>query len=473
MSGAATLPTVAEAAALIRDGGLSPVDLTKRCLDRIEALDSTLSAFITVSADGALQAAEKAAREIAAGGWRGPLHGIPFGLKDLFHVPGLPTTAHSRRLGRSPVTSSSAVWERLDSAGAILLGKQALHEFAFGGPSWDVLQPPARNPWNPAHFSGGSSSGTAVAIAAGMAPYGIGSDTSGSIRTPAAFCGLTGLKPTYGRVSRRGALPLAGTMDHVGPLAWTAEDCALILAAIADHDPGDPASASQASAGELTGLVTGLGAGIAGLRIGVLRKFYSEDVPVAEPARAAIEAAVDVLQGLGAIVSETVLPPLGDWAACGTLILLSEAYGVHEEGLRTQPELYGESFREKVMLGGLISAADYLQAMKRRRELMATMAACFGQVDILLTAPQHGAAPRLEDVSPWGLIETPSQSIPFSVTGVPAMSLAAGFSPDGLPLGLQLAAPPFAEALLLRVAHAFQQATSWHTRRPDLDRLAS
>jgi len=354
--------TIAEASALIGKRELSPVELVQSRLARIERFDSKLNSFIRVLGDQALVAARSAEAEIMAGHYRGSMHGIPIGLKDIYETKGIPTTGHSRVLiDHVPQQDATSV-RLLTDAGAIVVGKLATHEFAFGGPSFDLPWPPARNPWDTSRFTGGSSSGTGAAVAAGLVLGGTGSDTGGSIRGPAAFCGLAGLKPSYGRVSRTGVLPLAFSLDHAGPMTWTVEDCAIMLRVMAGHDPADPGSANRPVPdyrGALSGDVTGL-------RIGLIRHFYETDNPANEATRQGIARAAKVLEDLGCSVREIRLPPLADWAACGVIIMLTEGYAIHEAALRERFADYGEAFRDRMALAALITGADYVQAVRRR-----------------------------------------------------------------------------------------------------------
>jgi Asp-tRNA(Asn)/Glu-tRNA(Gln) amidotransferase A subunit family amidase len=464
---ASAIPTIAEAARLIAARAVSPVELTEACLARAKRLDH-LAAFIRLTEESALQSAHAAEREIMASGPRGPLHGIPIALKDIIETKGITTTAHSRHLLDHVPMEDAAVTERLAAAGTVMLGKLATHEFALGGPSFDLPFPPARNPWDPTRFTGGSSSGAGAAVAAGLALGALGSDTGGSIRTPAAFCGIAGLKPTYGRVSRYGVLPLAFSLDHVGPMAWTAEDCAILLQAIAGHDPRDPASADL----PVDDYRAGLDRGVEGLRIGVVRHFFVEDHPVSAASLAAIDRAILVLRELGAEVRDIALSPLADWYAAGQIIMLSEGYTVHEARLQHKPEDYGALFHDRIVMGAFISAADYIQAQRRRRELRDEMLAIFGKVDLVLTASAPGEAPSIDGAAA-NRAMTPSHNTPFNVAGIPAISLSCGFGEAGLPLAFQLAARPFAEASLLRAAHGYERATEWRRRRPAEPALAA
>jgi len=457
--------TIAEASALISKRELSPVELVQSRLERIERLDGKLNSFIRVLSEEALAAARLAEAEIVAGRWRGPLHGIPIGLKDIYETKGVPTTGHSRvMIDHAPQQDATAV-RLLTEAGAIVLGKLATHEFAFGGPSFDLPWPPARNPWDTSRFTGGSSSGTGAAVAAGLVLGGTGSDTGGSIRGPAAFCGLAGLKPSYGRISRAGILPLAFSLDHAGPMAWTAEDCAIMLRAMAGYDPADPASADR----PVPDYQAALPGEVKGLRIGLIRHFYEADNPANEATRQGIAAAVKVLEDLGCSVRELRLSPLADWAGCGMVIMLAEGYAIHEANLRERFVDYGEAFRERMALAALITGADYVQAVRRRRELAAELATAMADLDLVMTAAAPSEAPAIEAVSKFAIFERPSLTMPFNVTGSPAMSVCCGYTPAGLPLAFQLAGKPFDEATVLKLAHAYEKATPWRSIRPRLD----
>src|SRR4051794_12055606 len=456
--------TIAEAAAQIAAKKLSPVELMQTCLDRVKSLDSTLNSFLLLTEDRAMADAKAAEARQMSGALKGPLDGIPIGHKDIYNTAGIRTTGHSKLLENNVPDADSVVVKKWADAGTVMMGKLATHEFAMGGPSFDLPWPPARNPWNPDHFTAGSSSGTGAAVAAGLALGGTGSDTGGSIRGPAALCGIAGIKPTYGLVSRRGVLPLAWTLDHAGPMAWTAEDCALLLQAMAGHDPLDPASVDRA----VPDLVGGIGGPIRGVRVGIVRHWFETDNKATERQRRAVDGALEVLRGLGAEVRDLTLAPLQEWHAAGYLILLAEAYAVHEDGLKKHPERYGEIFRDRVVLGAAISAATYLQAVRRRRELIAEIEDATRDVDILVSVSQPGEAPRIDAVAKWATSALPSYTLPYNLTGWPAMSVCCGFGAGGLPLGIQLAAKPFEDALLLRVAHAYEQATEWRKTRPKL-----
>jgi aspartyl-tRNA(Asn)/glutamyl-tRNA(Gln) amidotransferase subunit A len=457
--------TIAEAGALIDKRELSPVELVESRLARIERLDGKLHSFIRVLREPARAAARAAEVEIMAGKRRGPLHGIPIGLKDIYETKGVPTTGHSKVLiDHVPQQDATSV-QRLTDAGAIILGKLATHEFAFGGPSFDLPWPPARNPWSTSRFTGGSSSGTGAAVAAGLVLGGTGSDTGGSIRGPAAFCGLAGLKPSYGLISRAGILPLAFSLDHAGPMAWTAEDCAIMLQAMAGHDPADPASADR----PVPDYRAALSGDVRGLRIGLIRHFYENDNPADEATRQGIAGAVKVFEDLGCSVRELRLSPLAEWAACGVLIMLTEGYAIHQRTLRERFGDYGEAFRDRMALAALISGGEYVQAVRRRRELVAEFATAMADLDLAITAAAPSEAPAIDAVGKFAIFERPMLTMPFNLTGTPAMSVCCGYSATGLPLAFQLAGKPFDEATVLRAAHAYETATPWRSVHPRLD----
>jgi aspartyl-tRNA(Asn)/glutamyl-tRNA(Gln) amidotransferase subunit A len=458
------IPTIAEAARRIAAKELSPVELTKACLDRVRALDNRLHAFYLVTEERALAEARAAETLIMARGSLGPLHGIPIGLKDIVDTKGIPTTCGSKLLQDNIPAEDATCAARLAAAGTVLIGKLTTHEFADGGPSFDLPAPPARNPWNPDHFTAGSSSGTGAAVAAGMILCGIGTDTGGSIRGPAALCGIAGLKPTYGLVSRAGVAPAAFTLDHIGPMAWTAEDCAIMLQAIAGHDPRDPASANR----PVPDYRAALGGGIKGLRIGVIHHFHEIDNKVGDGTQRGITEAVAAFRDLGAEIREVQLSPLQDWAACGSLISITERAAAYEEWSRTRLPEFGERMRSRLMLGAFVSGVDYVQALRRRRELRAELREAMADFDLVLTAVFPNEAPKIDAVPKWDTFGPTSFMMPFNVAGYPAMSVCAGFGAGGLPVAIQLAGKPFQEATVLRAADAFEKATPHRDRHPDL-----
>ena len=458
------IPTIAEAAKQIAAKQLSPVELTKECLARTHAHNDTLHAFLLLTEERALAEAHAAEQRMMSGALKGKLDGIPIAHKDIYNTAGLRTTAHSKLLEHNVPTEDSRVVQLWAEAGAVMMGKLATHEFAMGGPSFDLPWPPARNPWNPEHFTAGSSSGTGAAVAAGMVLGGTGSDTGGSIRGPAALCGLAGIKPTYGLCSRAGVLPLSYTLDHTGPLAWTSEDCALLLQAMAGHDPNDPASANRPTP-DFTAL---LGKGVKGMRIGVARTFFESDNRVNDATRAAINAALDQFTAMGAEVRDVDLSPMADYHACGFLILVAEAYALHEPWLKSRFNDYGESFRDRIALGAFIRGADYIAAIRKRRALCLELKAAMADLDILVSAAAVSEAPKITEVPKWATLDRPSFTMPFNVTGSPAISICTGFGAGGLPLSMQLIAKPFAEPVLFQAAHAYETATDWRSKRPAL-----
>jgi aspartyl-tRNA(Asn)/glutamyl-tRNA(Gln) amidotransferase subunit A len=441
---------------------LSPVEVTQALLDRIAAHDGRLHSFIRVT-PVALAEARAAERELAAGRRRGPLHGIPYALKDIIETAGIPTTGHSKLCQDYVPTADAHLVTLLKAGGAVLMGKLATWEFALGGPSWDLPWPPARNPWNLDTLPGGSSSGAGAAVAAGFVPGAVGTDTGGSIRGPAAVCGIAGLKPTYGRVSRRGVFPNTFTMDHCGPLTRSAEDIALFLQVMAGFDPEDPGS-EDTPVPDYRAALTGT---IEGLRLGLVEHWYAHGAhPDLAPA---IAAAVEVLRGLGAVVEPVQLSSLRDYTDCKTTISIAELYAIHEQDLKTRPQDFGRILRNRVLPGALIRAEDYVQALRWRTELAREQALALKRCDALLTAGALSVAEPADPDRPDRLVSVPSITMPFSVGGLPALAIPCGFSrAEGLPLSLQIAAAPMAEPTVLRIAHAYQQATDWHLRHPEL-----
>jgi aspartyl-tRNA(Asn)/glutamyl-tRNA(Gln) amidotransferase subunit A len=461
--------TIAEAARLIKRKELSPVELTTALIRRAEALDPQLNAYLLPTFDRALAQARAAEGEIAAGRYRGPMHGIPFALKDIYATVGIRTTGHSRTCIDTVPNFDATTVGKLYEAGAVLTGKLATHEFAHGGPSFDLPWPPARNPWNREHFTGGSSSGSGAAVAAGFVPAALGSDTGGSIRGPAALCGIVGLKPTYGLVSRYGVYTNSFSFDHAGPMTWTVEDCAILLQAIAGYDPNDPASTAH-PVPDYRAALTG---DIKGLRIGVVHHLHEEDCPVSAEVAMALQRAFGVLRSLGAVLGEVRLRPAQDYYDVKVTIAESELLAVHERVLRTRPGDFGEDFLGRVLPAVLIGARDYVQAQRERRRILTEMAPVYADWDVLVTATAGGPAPRLDAWRTIQFWQRPSLTTPFNVTGGPALAQCIGFSRSGLPLAMQIAGRPFADATVLRVAHAYEQATEWRRHRPALNPAAS
>jgi aspartyl-tRNA(Asn)/glutamyl-tRNA(Gln) amidotransferase subunit A len=455
--------TIAELNRLYDRRELSPVEVTRALLDRIAAHDSRLHSFLLVTEEVALAEARAAEGELMAGSRRGPMHGIPYALKDIIETAGIRTTGHSKLRENHVPAADADIVARLKSGGAVLMGKLATWEFALGGPGWDLPWPPALNPWDTGRLPGGSSSGAGAAVAAGFVPGAVGTDTGGSVRGPAALCGLAGIKPTYGRVSRRGVFPNTFSMDHCGPLTRSAEDIALFLQVIAGHDRHDPGSEDI----PVPDYAAELDRGVSGLRIGVAEDWY-RDAPHQDVAPA-VDAAVETLRGLGATVEPVKLSSLRDYTDCKTTISSVELYSIHEHDLRTRPRDFGRILRNRVLPGALIRAEDYMAALRWRAALAREQAEVFRRVDAIVTAGALNVADRADPDQTDRLVTSPSITMPFSVAGVPAMTIPCGFSrEEGLPLSLQIAAAPFAEGMILRIAHAYQQATDWHRRHPTL-----
>src|ERR1700761_8001469 len=460
--------TIAAASKLIADKQLSPVELTRACLDRVAKLDATLHSFLLVTEERALADARAAEARMMAGTLKSPLDGIPIGHKDIYNTAGIRTTGHSRLLEHNVPAEDGVVVAKWAEAGTVLMGKLAPHEFAIGGPSFDLPWPPARNPWNPDHFTSGSSSGTGAAVAAGLVLGGTGSDTGGSIRGPSARCGLAGIKPTYGLSSRRGVLPLSQTLDHTGPMAWTVLDCALLLQAMAGHDPLDPASADR----PVANFSADLGKDAKGLRIGVIRHFHEVDNPVSPATKQGIDGALEIFKAQGAEVRDVTLSPMMDFNAAGWIILTAEAYAVHEPWLKERFNDYGELLRDRLAFGALLRGTDLVQAVRRRRVLCEEMRDAMADLDILITASAPAEAPRINEVPKWGMFEKPNFTMPFNLTGLPALSLCSGYGEGGLPVSIQIIGKPFAEATVFRVGHAYEQATDWRAKRPTMSTAA-
>lgn len=446
----------------LRSGALSPVDLLQALLRRIEAHDAQLHAFLRLTPEIAMRQARAAEREMRDHRYRGPLHGIPYALKDIIDVAGVPTTAQSRILRNNVATCDAVVTEQLNAAGAVCVGKLATHEFAMGGPSFDLPWPPARNPWNPKFFPGGSSSGSAVAVAAGFVPFAIGTDTRGSVRNPASLCGIVGMKPTYGRVSCRGVIPLSHSLDHVGPLTRTVADNALVLAAIA----ADGAPGSTGAPLPEPDFSRNLEAGIAGLKVGVIRRFYERDLVAGGDMSRGIADCLKVLEDLGAILVEIDPGPLEEYNAVTRLIMIAEAYAVHEGWLRTRPNDYGSLMLERVLAGAFVSASDYIHAQRQRARLTRRFNASLAGVDVAVTASSMEPACPIEDRDACQRLYERHARAPFNLTGNPALSMPIGFSAEGLPLGMQIIGKPFEEAMVYRLARGYERASEWARRLP-------
>jgi aspartyl-tRNA(Asn)/glutamyl-tRNA(Gln) amidotransferase subunit A len=458
MSDEIAYATIAELGARYRKRDLSPVEVTQALLARIEKLDPILHAFVTLTAERALADARAAEEALGKGDSR-PLLGIPVAHKDIYLTRGIRTTGGSALLADWVPDEDSTCVARWRDAGTVLLGKLITHEFAFGLQMPGHRFPAARNPWNLDHIPGGSSSGSGAALAAGFVVGATGSDTGGSIRGPAAFCGIVGLKPTYGRASRAGVLSLSWTLDHTGPMARTVQDCAYLLQGFAGHDPADPAS----SRAPVHDYVAPIGREVRGVKIGVPRNYFFDGVDP-EVGRA-FEDALGTLRKLGAEVRDVQIPSMAG-APSFLLILMAEAYAYHERDLREHPELYGEVLRERILTGALVTASEYMQAQRIRAEICRETAEVMNSVDVLATPT------AVKPATPFAQAQNPdfgfprSNMPPFNLTGLPTLALPCGFSSSGLPLSLQLSGRAFEEGMVLRVGHAYEQATAWHTRRP-------
>ncbi|HJQ59115.1 MAG TPA: amidase [Vineibacter sp.] len=453
-----------QAAASIASRELSPVDLVQALLRRIERLDPKLNAFIQLDGDAALAAARAAESEIMAGRPRGKLHGVPVGIKDIIDVAGLPTTCHSKILRGSVAKADAVCVAKLRQAGAIVLGKLSTHEFAIGGPSFDLPWPPARNPWNPNHHPGGSSSGSGAGVAAGLFPMALGSDTGGSVRNPASCCGIVGLKPTYGLVSRRGVFPLSFSLDHVGPMTRSVADNALMLEVIAGHDPLDPGSA----AGKAGRYDARFERGVRDLRIGFVRHFHETDIVADPEMAAALEHVARSLQTVGATISDVTLPALGAFRDVNRVILQSEAWAIHAPWLRERPGDYGKLARRRLMAGAFMSAGDYVEAQRLRATMIARVEETLRDVDVLLCASNMDPACRIDDPAAIDRSYPRQARTPFNVTGHPAIAMMAGLSKGGLPLSVQFVGRYFDEATLFQVARAWEQVAATDGQHPPI-----
>ena len=446
----------------------SPVEVTSALLERIAKLNGRLKSFLAVLEESALRQAQEAERRYLAGAPLGPLDGVPLSVKDLFHIAGLPTTAASRILADAVATADSAVVERLKRVGAVLLGKTNLHEFAYGPTGVSPHVAPARNPWNPEHVCGGSSSGSAAAVAAGLSQGSVGSETGASVRRPAAFCGVVGLKPTCGRISRYGMLPAAWSLDAVGVFARTVVGAATLTRALMGRDPRDPFSSRRPVPEELTGIA----GGVNGLRVGVPRAYLADVDP---EGLAAFEAALETFRRLGAKVEDLPLPGVRFAAVTSTVVASSETTAYHRQWLAERPQDYGADVRGRLYLGVTIGASEYLLGQRARRLIAGEIREALSRVDLLAAPTAPGPAPRIADGLPAlndrplevGAHHTNLVRLP-SLLGLPTTSLPCGWNSKGLPLGMQLIGRPFDEPTLLGAARAFEQAAGWAERRPPL-----
>lgn len=459
--------SISEAAELLRHKKISPVDLATACLDRIERLNPLLNAFITVTHESAIAQARVAEDEIQHGQWRGPLHGIPIGLKDLIDTAGVRTTCGSALFADRVPTEDAEVVQRLKRAGAVLLGKQNLQEFAYGGTSASSHFGPVHNPWNPNHIAGGSSGGSAAAVAAGMCFAAIGSDTGGSIREPAAFCGIVGLKPTYGRVSTRGVFPLSWSLDHVGPLCRNVRDAALMLETIAGYDALDVTCVDWPTEQYVSALNSKTDFRI-GVRIGLARQIFFEGLD--RDIELAINEAIEVIRRMALEVVEVLLPSVP------TAVVAPEVYAIHKDYFTNSPELYRPWMRERLAQAAAADTAAYVTDRFALERLRRTVNDVFAEVDLLITPTTPVPPITIEEALNMPTPPPPGEvwlrnTRPFNAYGLPTISIPCGFTSAGLPIGLQIAGPRFGEGRVLAFAHAFEQATDWHTRAPTLPQL--
>ena len=457
------LTSIVETGESLRKRAVSPVELTKNCLAEIERLNPTLNAFITVTAEFALAQARVTEAEILQGHWRGPLHGIPLALKDLIDTAGIRTTAASALFKDRVPNEDAEVVRRLKDAGAVLLGKQNLHECAYGGSSMISYYGEVRNPWDPARIAGGSSGGSAASVAAGLGYGAIGTDTAGSVRQPAALCGIVGLKPTYGRVSVRGVIPLSLSLDHIGPIARTVSDAAVMFQAIAGYDAKDASSANMPVADYLAAIHDGSKPA----RIGVPRKFFYEDL---DPEIAsAVEQALGILRNVGSNLSEIEIEVPTD-----RTLQTAEAYAYHAEFVSRSPELYQPETLRRIRKGEDISGAEVEQRRGELEKIRNEINRVFDDVDVLVTPTIPVPAPAIAELKQDPDLLRPREILllrntrPVNVWGLPAISLPCGFTSAGLPIGLQIIGPHWREDRVLQLAFAYEQATPWHKRNPEL-----
>jgi aspartyl-tRNA(Asn)/glutamyl-tRNA(Gln) amidotransferase subunit A len=454
--------SIRQLAPLLQRKQISPLEITRICLERIEKLNPALNAFITVISDSALAAARHAEAEIARGEWRGPLHGVPMAIKDLIDTAGVHTTAASALLANHIPTEDAEVVRRLREAGAVIVGKNNLHEFAYGGSSLVSHFGAVHNPWAIEHIAGGSSGGSAAAVAAGLCYASIGTDTAGSIREPAALCGCVGLKATYGRVSARGVIPLSWSLDHVGPLATTVADAAIILQAIAGYDRADTTTADV----PVADYVSACQESARSLRVGTLRSYFCDDLD--PEVAAAFEQAVAIVKMLVAEMNDVQLDVPTD-----RTLQAAESYAYHAESVNKTPELYEPETLRRIRSGAAVSAADYIQRRRELDEARRAIRDAFAGVDLLITPTMPMPAPKIDDLltNPDALrpaeLKLLRNTRPFNVWGLPAISVPCGFTNAGLPMGLQIVGPAWREDLVLRLASAYEEATAWHKRKPE------
>ena len=454
---------IAQAAQLIESRQLSPVEYVDALTARVSALEPHIHAFITPTFELARVQAQIAESEIMSGLYRGPMHGIPIGAKDIFETAGILTTGGSRTGQQHIPERDAAIVSKLYNSGALMMGKLATHEFAHGGPSLDLPWPPVRNPWCLDRFTGGSSSGSGAAVAAGFLPGALGSDTGGSIRGPASLCGIAGFMPSAGLVSRTGVMPNSFSLDHCGPMARTVEDCAIMLQAIAGHDPEDGNSFEQT----IPDYRSALQGGIKGLRVGVLRSVWEEELPVNAEHLAALEQAIKTLQGLGAIVEDCHVRPMQDYMDVKVVLAESEIFAVHQQGLIERTSEYGQDFLTRILPAVMFQSIDYVAASREHRKMITQMQPLYAKYDVLLMQG-FGPAPTIASHRPISFWQRANAQVLANITGGPALSVCCGFDSAGLPMGMQFVGAPQTDARVLRVGHTYEQTTAWRARRPDL-----
>ena len=461
-----TYCSIAEIAPLIEQGDLSPVDVVQSSLDRISQLDPTLNAFLQIWGEEALESARTAEQTIASGGYLGPLHGIPVGIKDLVDVAGYKTTGGSKVLENSVAALDATVVTKLKSAGAIPIGKLNLNEFALGTTGLNSHTGDVKNPWDTTRITAGSSSGSGAAVASGIIPAALGSDTGGSIRMPASLCGIAGLKPTYGRISRAGVLDLSWSMDHVGPMTRTSEDCALLMNVLSGQDSRDPASSHQ----PVPDFTSDLGRGLVRLKIGVPTDYFFED-SIDPEVSGAVRTAIELMATNGAEIVELPMPWVSDGRAINLGVMRPEILSVHKQMLIDKSDLYTPAVLTRIMSGLNVSADDYIAAQRARQWFNHKMAEAMKQVDALITPSVPIRTPTIIESTPGPHYSRATDDIAdftgvFDTTGQPSHSIPCGFAGNGMPIGMMITGHPFDEVTVLRVGHAYEQLTNWHQRPP-------
>jgi len=461
--------SIGEVSRLIHAREVSPIELIESHLERIETTEGRLNSFITVLAEEATELAIEATQDVSNGGELGPLHGIPIGLKDLYDTAGTTTTVGSQIYRDRIPGSDATVVTKLRKAGAIIIGKLQMHEFALGATSVNPHYGPARNPWDLSRITGGSSGGSGSSVASGQCMGALGTDTGGSIRIPAGLCGIVGLKPTFGRVSRHGVFPLSWTMDTVGPMTRTVEDSATLLSATAGFDPLDPGSANV----PIEDFAVNIGKDVSKMKIGVPQEYFYDII--SEEVAGAVQAAQEVFLGLGAKVESISIPSLTHSLAISGTIMLAEAASVHEENLKERASQIGDDVRLRLTQGALLSASDYLKAQRARTEFNKQVNQILQQFDVLLSPTIAVGAPKIDEKTVLvneaehpALALMPRLTRPHNICGIPTISIPCGFTREGMPIGLQLAGRAFAEKDIIQAAYAYENATNWSTVRPQL-----